>query len=87
MESAIEHDRYEFTNPATKHTLADLINLYIERVLPGKPRNAKNVLLRLIQETPLKDIRSSTLLLVCEKNFECVVLFLSPIEVCFLQPT
>lgn len=44
MESAIEHDRYEFTNPATKHTLADLINLYIERVLPGKPRNAKNVL-------------------------------------------
>lgn len=44
MESAIEHDRYEFTNPATKHTLADLINLYIERVLPGKLRNAKNVL-------------------------------------------
>ncbi len=44
MESAIEHDRYEFTNPATKHTLADLIDLYIERVLPGKPRNAKNVL-------------------------------------------
>ncbi|MBS0606435.1 MAG: site-specific integrase [Verrucomicrobia bacterium] len=43
MESAIEHDRYEFTNPATKHTLADLIGLYIERVLPGKPRNAKNV--------------------------------------------
>ena len=23
MESAIEHDRYEFTNPATKHTLAE----------------------------------------------------------------
>ncbi len=44
MESAIEHDRYEFTNPATKHTLAELIELYIERVLPGKPRNAKNVL-------------------------------------------
>ena len=44
MESAIEHDRYEFTNPATKHTLADLIELYIERVLPGKPRNAKNIL-------------------------------------------
>lgn len=44
MESAIEHDRYEFTNRATKHTLADLIELYIERVLPGKPRNAKNVL-------------------------------------------
>lgn len=44
MESAIEQDRYEFTNPATKHTLADLVDLYIERVLPGKPRNAKNVL-------------------------------------------
>jgi integrase len=44
MESAIEHDRYEFTNPATKYTLEDLIDLYIERVLPGKPRNAKNVL-------------------------------------------
>ena len=27
MESAIEHDRYEFTNPATKHTLAELIDL------------------------------------------------------------
>lgn len=48
MESAIEQDRYEFTNPATKHTLADLIDLYIERVLPGKPRNAKNVLQHLI---------------------------------------
>ena len=48
MESAIEHDRYEFTNPATKHTLAELIDLYIERVLPGKPRNAKNVLEHLI---------------------------------------
>ena len=27
MESAIEHDRYEFTNPATKHTLSELIDL------------------------------------------------------------
>ena len=44
MESAIEHDRYEFTNPATKHTLAELIDLYIERVLPSKPKNAKNTL-------------------------------------------
>ncbi|MFI0435349.1 MAG: tyrosine-type recombinase/integrase [Parachlamydiaceae bacterium] len=42
MESAIEHDRYEFTNPATKHTLSELIDLYIERVLPSKPKNAKN---------------------------------------------
>ena len=40
MESAIEHDSYEFTNPATKHTLAELIELYIERVLPSKPKNA-----------------------------------------------
>ena len=43
MESAIEHDRYEFTNPAGKHTLAELIDLYIDRVLPGKPKNAKNI--------------------------------------------
>ena len=43
MESAIEHDRYEFTNPATKHTLSELIDLYIERVLPSKPKNANNL--------------------------------------------
>ena len=48
MESAIEHDRYEFTNPATKHTLAELIDLYIERVLPSKPKNAKNTRRHLI---------------------------------------
>jgi hypothetical protein len=48
MESAIEHDRYEFTNPAIKHTLANLIDFYIKRVLPGKPRNAKNFLQYLI---------------------------------------
>ena len=29
-------------------TFADLIDLYIERVLPGKPRNAKNVLRHLM---------------------------------------
>lgn len=48
MESAIEHDRYEFTNPATKHTLAELIDLYIHRVLPSKPKNAKNTLRHLL---------------------------------------
>lgn len=48
MESAIEHDRYEFTNPATKHTLAELIDLYLSRVLPSKPRNAKNTLRHLL---------------------------------------
>ncbi len=48
MESAIEHDRYEFTNPATKHTLAELIDLYTSRVLPLKPRNAKNTLRHLL---------------------------------------
>jgi len=48
MESAIEHDRYEFTNPATKHTLAELIDLYIERILPSKPKNAKNTLRHLL---------------------------------------
>jgi integrase len=48
MESAIEHDRYEFTNPATKHTLTELIDLYISRVLPSKPKNAKNTLRHLL---------------------------------------
>ena len=44
MESAIEHDRYEFTNPATKHTLAELIELYIERVLPSSQKMQKILL-------------------------------------------
>jgi integrase len=48
MESAIEHDRYEFTNPAMKHTLTELIDLYISRVLPSKPKNAKNTLRHLL---------------------------------------
>jgi integrase len=48
MESAIEHDRYEFTNPATKHTVTELIDLYIGRVLPSKPKNAKNTLRHLL---------------------------------------
>lgn len=48
MKSAIEHDLCEFTNPAIKYTFADLIDLYIEKMLPVKPRNAKNVLRHLI---------------------------------------
>lgn len=48
MESAIEHDRHEFTNPATRHAPAELIDLYIERVLPSKPKNGKNTRRHLI---------------------------------------
>ncbi len=44
MESAIEHDKCEFTNPATKHTLSVLIDPYLEGVLPSKLRNEKNTL-------------------------------------------
>ena len=80
MESAIEHDRYEFTNPATKHTLSELIDLYIERVLPSKPKNAKNTRRHLLwwkQELGhllLAQIRPS---LIAEKRDELLAGFIS----------
>ncbi len=42
-ESAIEQGRFQFPSLAKKHTLAELIDRYIENILPTKPKNAKNV--------------------------------------------
>ena len=42
-ESAIEQGKYEYVKPGSKNTLAELIERYIERVLPLKPKNARNV--------------------------------------------
>lgn len=42
-ESAIEHGRFQFPSQEKKHTLADLVDRYIETILPTKPKNARNV--------------------------------------------
>lgn len=42
-ESAIEHGRFQFPSQETKHTLANLVDRYIETILPTKPKNARNV--------------------------------------------
>lgn len=42
-ESAIEQGRFQFPSLAKQHTLADLIDRYIETILPTKPKNARNV--------------------------------------------
>jgi integrase len=42
-ESAIEQGRYQFSSLEKKHTLAELVDRYIETVLPTKPKNARNV--------------------------------------------
>ncbi len=42
-ESAVEQGKYEYVKPGSKNTLAELIDRYIERVLPSKPKNARNV--------------------------------------------
>ena len=42
-ESAAEKGKYAFDKPGSKNTLAELIDRYIERVLPSKPKNARNV--------------------------------------------
>jgi integrase len=41
-EAAIREGRYFKTLEAKRHTLADLVDRYIEEVLPQKPRNASN---------------------------------------------
>lgn len=41
-ESAIEQGRYQFSPAEKKHTLADLIDRYIDSILPTKPKNARN---------------------------------------------
>ena len=42
-ESEVEQGKYEYVKPGSKNTLAELIDRYIERVLPSKPKNARNV--------------------------------------------
>ena len=42
-ESAIERGIFTYEKPGSKHTLSELIDRYIERVLPTKPKNARNV--------------------------------------------
>lgn len=41
-ESAIEQGRYQFSPAEKKHPLADLIDRYIDSILPTKPKNARN---------------------------------------------
>lgn len=42
-ESAIERGAFTYEKPGNKHTLSELIDRYIEKVLPTKPKNARNV--------------------------------------------
>ena len=42
-ESAIERGAFTYEKPGSRHTLSELIDRYIERVLPTKPKNARNV--------------------------------------------
>lgn len=42
-ESAIERGAFSYERPGTRHTLSELIDRYIEKVLPTKPKNARNV--------------------------------------------
>ncbi len=42
-ESAIERGTFPYEKPGSKHTLSELIDRYIEKVLPTKPKNARNV--------------------------------------------
>jgi integrase len=42
-ESAVEQGKYTYDKPGSKNTLADLIDRYFEKVLPSKPKNARNV--------------------------------------------
>ena len=42
-ESAVEQGKYEYSKLGSKNTLAELIDRYIDKVLPSKPKNARNV--------------------------------------------
>lgn len=42
-ESAIEQGRYQFSSLEKKHTLAEMIDRYVETILPTKPKNARNI--------------------------------------------
>ena len=40
-ESAMQEGRYFKTSEAKKHTVAEMVDRYIENVIPTKPKNAK----------------------------------------------
>jgi integrase len=42
-ESAVEQGKYQYDLPGSKNTLTELIDRYLEKVLPSKPKNARNV--------------------------------------------
>ena len=42
-ESSIERGIFTYERPGSRHTLSELIDRYIEKVLPTKPKNARNV--------------------------------------------
>lgn len=42
-ESAIERGAFTYEKPGSKHTLSELIDRYIEKVLPTEPKNARNI--------------------------------------------
>ena len=42
-ESAVEQGKYAYDKPGSKNTFAELIDRYIDKVLPSKPKNARNV--------------------------------------------
>lgn len=42
-ESAIEQGRFQFSSQEKKHTLAELVDRYVETILSSKPKNARNV--------------------------------------------
>lgn len=42
-ESAIERGAFTYEKPGSKHTLSQLIDRYIEKILPTKPKNARNI--------------------------------------------
>lgn len=42
-ESAIEQGRYQFSPVEKKSTVAELVDRYIETILPTKPKNARNI--------------------------------------------
>lgn len=77
-ESAVERGTFAYEKPRGRHTLSELIDRYIERVLPTKPKNARNVRQHLLwwkQELgsyPLSDIKPN---LISQKRDD---LLLSP---------
>jgi hypothetical protein len=42
-ESAVEQGKYEYAKLGSKNTLAELTDRYIDKILPSKPKNARNV--------------------------------------------